>query len=796
MGPQLSLVKSALKLLRLNRDTISKNPLHLYISSLPLFVQNSPLYQAYNANNQSPTLGVLKGRTEQWSPAVQFSIHRPDKIKSCMFSSCGNLFAAKFSDYLQVWVTRSGSSLLSVMGRLVDASFLPSPHSDLLAYQDGLGNTIEFWDVRAGICTRKLDLQSGFVGDPVVISPNGKTLAGYDGSRIRVWSMENGQEQQSILVGDHPQDLSFSSDGQRLVCSVRNEVRVWRFTMEPGSPSPTIFPTSLSPSPVFSPHDPNLLAYLLDSQTLVLQNLTSPSQTRHLKMEEGEHISCFVFSNEGSKISAGSDTGVVTVWRTTANCDSEVVLVRSYNEVIRSLALSPDGARLAVASGTLASVLNLGSSISNTTIHRQWKVADGPVENKIIQLLFSPDGNTLALVTPYGHPLLWDMEDAQTYSNADNVEPLDHMQRVEGASIFGTKPFAITGSDDKVRIWDAETGESLRVFDEFSRESILATSTSDKFAILDPRHGELRVMNATNSQDLTIFNIEPADQPYALGLAPDGSLLAMFLEDQRLRIWTSAAQASQASFDLDSNVQCAEISPDASVAVWATGHAINLWDMEGGVVSATLPNDSGGRESLLLTAIALSAGPSAITIGMCTSNSEVIIWEPHNVENPGPWTTHHLYRDPNTWTSHRIYQDEQEYLSSQVFYMHFPNATQILAASRIVITLFQLNSDHSPTARTSSFSIPQDIWLDSISPINDTSSTYILTVWRRSMGIYGLMAVKMNLGSPNPPVLQLCWFPSDIEVTYTSVKDYRVVLGCKSGEVLILDVSGIQKYGF
>jgi len=64
------------------------------------------------------------------------------------------------------------------------------------------------------------------------------------------------------------------------------------------------------------------------------------------------------------------------------------------------------------------------------------------------------------------------------------------------------------------------------------------------------------------------------------------------------------------------------------------------------------------------------------------------------------------------------------------------------------------------------------------------------------MGIYGLMAVKMNLGSPNPPVLQLCWFPSDIEVTYTSVKDYRVVLGCKSGEVLILDVSGIQKYGF
>jgi len=653
---------------------------------------------------------------------------------------------------------------------------------------------VDFWDTRSSTCTRMLDLPSGVVGHPVVFSPSGKRLAGFCDGRMVIWSTDNGKEHQSIPVSGYPQDLAFSCDGQRLVWSEGNQVHVWRMTTENTLPPPTAFPTSRSPRPLFSPHDPDLLAYQLDDQTLVLQTLTSRSQTRHLKID-GQQILCFGFSGDGSMIAAGSGKGVAKVWKT-GGWDLEAIFVRSYDKDITSLAFSPDGTRLAVTTASTISILNLGSSISDTTIHRQWRPDLCSIYDTITQVIFSPDGNILA--SSIGTwSLLWDMEDTQTYPDTNNIKAsftcvvedsqTDDIEVFDGYEVwqaytFGIKPFAITKGGNDMRIWDAETGESLHVFDDISPGSMLATSISNHVAVLDTERGVLRVMNAATSQNLSSFNIGQVDEAVALCLSPQGSLLVIFCEDRCLRIWTCAAHASptEISFDLDSELQHAGISRDASAAVWATKRTINLWKLEGSEVStAQLDNWEDGKE-VGLCAMALWHDPSAVIVGMCNEDGEVMIWEPKNVDNPRPWVIHHLH--DCAWR-----------------HMLFPEATQILVAGNDdVVTLFQLNPDHSPTTRTSSFALPKGVRLQAISRVNDNSSTYLLTLHglRDQDQYHGLMAVKMELDLPNPPSLPLCWLPSDIEVTSTSVKDYRVVLCCESGEVLILDISGIQKYGF
>ena len=236
----------------------------------------------------------------------------------------------------------------------------------------------------------------------------------------------------------------------------------------------------------------------------------------------------------------------------------------------RAVAFSPDGQRLAVASGIGVWVYDVASSRELALL----PTAD------VQSVAFSPDGTHLASLGGwYGQEvMLWDLE------TQSPIATLGHRLWVSSVAFSPDGTIAFRSRDEAVVLWDFETGNVATLEERSGRES--------------------RTL-----------------RPLSLAFSRDGTVLASGASDGIVRLWDVETQTSIATLSGHRlSVSSVAFSRGGILASGSIGGTIKLWDVATRDLIATLEGHTSSIRSV-------SFSPDGNTLASGSRDGTVKLWD-------------------------------------------------------------------------------------------------------------------------------------------------------------------------
>lgn len=292
-------------------------------------------------------------------------------------------------------------------------------------------------------------------------------------------------------------------------------------------------------------------------------------------------------------------------------CQAEHLTLAGAKRVVRSVAFSPDGRRVAATSGD--HTIKVWDAATGTVLS-SWKKHN----HEIWQLAFSPDGRWLACVSMDQTMKIWEAATGQgevilkeCHSGAWSVAfspdskrvavgcgdgtirvcdaaGAQEIRRLKGhrSNVLGVafspdgRWLASAGADHTARIWDLNTGLETLALQGHSREVNRVAFSSDGERLATAGTDDVaKVWNAHNGQELITLKGH-TDAVQDVAFSPDGAQLATTSRDQSTIIWDAKTGRELAAFKgHTASVTSVAYSPDG---LWlATGSVdakVKLWD--------------------------------------------------------------------------------------------------------------------------------------------------------------------------------------------------------------------------
>jgi WD40 repeat protein len=301
---------------------------------------------------------------------------------------------------------------------------------------------------------------------------------------------------------------------------------------------------------------------------------------RMLFRGHNELVKSVAFSPDG-RLASGASDHTVRIWD--AHSGAELHCLHGHQGAVQSVAFSPDGKLLASGSGD--KTVQVWDAHSGALLHRL-SGHDLEVES----VAFSPDGNRLASGSRDGTIRVWNVvncEEPLCLRTGKRPVQSEHEWPVHSVAFSPDGKFLASGSD-QVWLWDAESGALVRCLRgheswvesvSFSPDGkLLASGGADKtIRVWDSQSGlELRCLRCREGGLRSLYGL------MGVAFSADGRLLASAAWDGTVRVWD--AQSGTELHCLHGHgapTTSVAFSPYGWLASGAFDKTVRIWDVSG-----------------------------------------------------------------------------------------------------------------------------------------------------------------------------------------------------------------------
>jgi WD40 repeat protein/serine/threonine protein kinase len=511
-----------------------------------------------------------------------------------------------------------------------------------------------------------------------VFSPDGRRIASSDQEGwVKVWDAQTGQERLKFRAHQeharsHARSVAFSPDGRRLAtASWDGTVKVWDVqALEKDPAAPPLLPLKGHDGEAcrvaFSPDGQRLVAAsgrYMESGQVQVWDATTGEQVLAVPAKVG--FQCLDLSLDGRRLVAiGADPDTeVKVWD--ARTGRELLTLRGHTKRVGSVAFSPDGQRIASATGSWAmpeaevllwdaqtgrqthglpghtgEVLCLafsldGRRLATASVDHTVKLWDVPTGREVLSLrghshtvhsvAFSPDGRRLVSASHDRTVRVWDakpsagqpdpgcltLRGASGYMNGVAFHPRDR------------RLVASAGSDGIVRVWDVTTGQEVVRPPLRHRATLTSVAFSpDGRRLAAGGRRRVTVWDTTTWQEVPPSPLATTAGLHAMGFSPDGRLLAAGVASQPVSIWEAATGRSFRELPTNWVIHSLAFSPDSQrLAAASADGTVRVWDVTTGQEVVRPPLRHGA------TATGVAFSPDGGRLATASLDGTVRVWE-------------------------------------------------------------------------------------------------------------------------------------------------------------------------
>ena len=445
----------------------------------------------------------------------------------------------KYIRFFQTLDTTTGEDILAL-----DAKQWRHPIHDptkLLTYN---GNVFLLLDTRNGKKIQTID-PLGLVHN-FYISPDASRLLAFVGDRIALWDTVTGDEMWSRSTPTWDNDgsvIAFSADGNRVAI---------------GS---------------------DAIIYILDTET--------GEEVNTLRGHQTTFIFSLNFILDDTRLVSWDDSRI-HIWDASDQPPMRVLPEQLSNSDIKS-GWSPDGTRLAVASGETIYILD-------TTTREELQVLHTPTP--VNTLAFTHDGSRLASVQTDDTIRIWDTASGEGIRTLRG-QNISDFENDWGGSILGDGRRKILFSPDGTRLvstnridislWNTTTGEEILISQrKGSGESPVSFAFSHdgtRLAICDNGGRDINIWDTTNGKEIGTILLSQGDEEFfgdlqtcSLAFSPDGTCLAK-AGYGAISIWDTASGKKIEEYEyLRGRTPCLTYNPDGTRLASVSGRFLRLWN--------------------------------------------------------------------------------------------------------------------------------------------------------------------------------------------------------------------------